>query len=72
MAVCHLYPTQKIYKGGHETPRGWILVWEHGGNMVSDLLVFIFIKMLDVSVGVACGAKKLLYVAPKAICSCYF
>ena len=21
MAVCHLYPTHKIYKGGHETPR---------------------------------------------------
>ena len=61
MAVCHLYPTKKIYKGGHETPRGCILLREHGGNMVSDFLVFIFINMLEFSLDVACGANKFLY-----------
>ena len=71
MAVCHLYPTQKIYKGGHETPRGFILLREHGGNMASDLLVFVFIHMLELSVGVACGANKFLYFTPKVSVSCY-
>ena len=72
MAVCHLYPTQKIYKGGHETPRGCILLWEHGGNMVSNFLVFIVIEMLTFSVGVACGANFCLDITPKVTFPCYF
>ena len=72
MAVCHLYPTQKIYQGGHETPRGCILLREHGGNMVSDFLVLAFIKMLECSVGVACGAKPFLYLMQQVTDSCYF
>ena len=70
MAVCHLYPTHKIYEGGHGTPRGCILLWEHGGNMVSDFSMgLFFIEMLDFSVGVAGGAKQFLYVTPKVTCS---
>ena len=72
MAVCHLYPTQKIYKGGHETPRGCILLREHGGNMVSDFCWCPFLmKMLEFSVGVACGAETFLYFTPNVTLSCY-
>ena len=39
MAVSHPYPTLKIYKGGHETPRGGILLREHGGNMEGTLII---------------------------------
>ena len=72
MVVCHLYPTLKIYKGGHETPRGCILLREHDGNMVSGFFgIYFFIKMLPFSVGVACGAKQFLYFTPEMICSRY-
>ena len=69
MAVCHLYPTQKIDKGGHETPRGCNLWREHGGNMVSAFLLFM--KMSEFSVGVACGAKQFLYFTTKVKFSRY-
>ena len=72
MAVCHLYPTQKIYKGGHETPRGFILLREHGGNTASDFLVFVFIHMLTFSVGVSCGAKKVIVFYAKSDFSMLF
>ena len=73
LAVCHLYPTQKVYKGGHETPRGCILLREHGGNMVSYFVGVYFLWT----------CSKFLWVwpaAPNSFCilsqtwlfSCYF
>ena len=38
----------------------------------SDLFVLFLIKMFAFVVGVACGAKKFLYVTQKVTCSCYF
>ena len=39
MAMCHPYRTQKIYKDGHEMPRGWILLREHGGDIEGTLII---------------------------------
>ena len=55
MAMCHSYPAQKIYKGGHETPQ-CILLREHGGNMVSDFVVVIFHENVRIICG--CGLRR--------------